>query len=231
MNVAIVTAGGVGSRMNSRIPKQFITVNDIPILIYTLKKFEQHPLIDAIIVPCLKDWQSALLAYKREYNITKLQWVVDGGSTGAESIMNCLQQLQNICKKDDVIIVNDGNRPLVSDAVLNDALNTYKQHGNAVACVPTTEVVVRKAPNAICSSESINRDELFRTQTPHVFSYGDLYEMYTTLIVRGDEPVAPCDAAIKLGREIYLSKGSDLNFKITTQDDLQMFKALHEQVE
>lgn len=229
MNVAIVTAGGVGSRMNSRIPKQFITVNDVPILIYTLKKFEQHPAIDAIIVPCLKDWQSALLAYKREYNITKLRWVVDGGGTGAESIMNCLNQLRDVCKKDDIIIVNDGNRPLVSDEVLTDALDVYNRHGNAVACIPTTEVVVRKTPDAICSSESINRDELFRTQTPHIFSYGDLYEMYAALIARGVEPVAPCDAAIRLGKDIYLSQGSDLNFKITTQDDLQMFKALHEQ--
>lgn len=228
MNVAIVTAGGIGSRMNSVVPKQFMTVDDIPVLIHTLRKFEAHDSIDAIIVPCLKDWQSALLAYKKEYSITKLRWVVDGGASGAESIMNCLDFLRDKCQPDDVIITNDGNRPLVSGEVIKNALEVYKKHGNAVACVPTTEVVVRKSSDDISSTETIDRNELFRTQTPHVFSYADMLDMYEkTKGVEGGV-VAPCDAAIRLGKEVFLSKGSDMNFKITTQEDLKIFKALNE---
>ena len=122
MNVAIIIAGGVGSRMHQDIPKQFINVYDKPIIIYTLEGFEKNPLIDAIEVVCIDGWQEVLKAYAKQFNITKLKWVVTGGNTGQESIRNGVFNLIDKVNDDDIIIIHDGIRPMVDDEVLNDVI-------------------------------------------------------------------------------------------------------------
>ncbi|SDW69766.1 2-C-methyl-D-erythritol 4-phosphate cytidylyltransferase [Kandleria vitulina] len=82
MNVAIIIAGGSGARMEQDIPKQFINVYDKPVLIYTLERFQNHPLIDAIEVVCIDGWENVLSAYAKQFNITKLKWIIQGGSQG-----------------------------------------------------------------------------------------------------------------------------------------------------
>ena len=99
MNIALLTAGGVGNRMHQEIPKQFLHVQNKPILIYTLESFQQHPSIDAIIVVGLEGWMDIIWAYAKQYNITKLKWVVAGGKTGQDSIKNGLNELKNHCKE------------------------------------------------------------------------------------------------------------------------------------
>ena len=132
MNIAIIIAGGVGSRMGQEIPKQFINVNDKPILIYTLEAFQKHPDIDAIEVVCIDGWEDILRAYAKQFGITKLKWVVKGGATGQESIRNGVYNLRDKCEEDDTIIIHDGIRPLVDDFVLNDVIVKAKKYGNAV---------------------------------------------------------------------------------------------------
>ena len=117
MNIAIVIAGGSGSRMNNEIPKQFIHIYDKPILIYTLEGFEKHPDIDAIEVVCLDGWQDILKAYAKQFHINKLKWVVTGGNTGQESIRNGVDNLAGVCSDKDIIIIHDGIRPMVDMAV------------------------------------------------------------------------------------------------------------------
>lgn len=227
MNIAVLTAGGVGSRLNNNIPKQFLTVNDIPIIIYTLQRFQDDKSIDKIIIACLKEWQPALLAYKKEFNIDKLEWIVEGGGTGAESIVNCLNKLSEEYSSDTTIIVHDGNRPLVSHDVIKDALEVYEKYGNAIACLPSTEVLLSVSDESPhCSGKSLNRDAIKRTQTPHVFALGEVSQLYEDSFKKGLSPVAPCDAALLNNHPVYLSKGSELNFKITTPEDLRILKAL-----
>ena len=120
MNIAIIIAGGVGSRMGHDIPKQFINVYDKPILIYTLEGFQKHPLIDAIEVVCIDGWHDVLWAYAKQYGIDKLKWIVSGGKTGQESIRNGVYNLEGKANSDDVIIIHDGIRPLVDETVLSD---------------------------------------------------------------------------------------------------------------
>ena len=131
-NIAIIIAGGSGSRMGQDIPKQFINVYDKPVLIYTLESFQRHPLIDAIEVVCIDGWHDVLWAYAHQFNISKLKGVVSGGNTGQESIRNGVFNLEDKAGDDDIVIVHDGIRPLVDAEVLTDVIKTAQRYGNGV---------------------------------------------------------------------------------------------------
>ena len=120
--IAIVIAGGSGQRMGEDIPKQFINVYDKPVLIYTLEGFQRHPQVDAIEVVCLAGWQEIVWAYAKQFEITKLKWIVEGGKSGQESIRNGVYHLEDKCEKDDIIVIHDGIRPLVDAVVLTDVI-------------------------------------------------------------------------------------------------------------
>ena len=141
MTVAIIIAGGSGSRMGQDIPKQFINVYDKPVLIYTLEGFQKHPQIDAIEVVCLDGWHDVLWAYAKQFSIDKLKWVVSGGKTGQESIRNGVYYLEGKVADNDIIIIHDGIRPLVDETVLTDVIIKARQYGNAVTSLPYNEQI------------------------------------------------------------------------------------------
>jgi 2-C-methyl-D-erythritol 4-phosphate cytidylyltransferase len=226
MNVALLTAAGSGSRMHQDIPKQFIHVDNKPVIIYTLEAFQNHPSIDAIIVVTLDSWSAVLWAYAKQFNITKLRWVVPGGASGQESIRNGLEVLKQELTDEDVVLVHDGNRPLVSSEIISDSLATYARYGSAVAVIPCTEVVF-ETDDGISSCVSTERERLRRTQTPHTYRLGDLYGAHLEAERRGiTNTAASCMLMKELGRPSYFSKGSEENLKITTLEDLKIFKAL-----
>ena len=165
-NIALLTAAGSGTRVHQDIPKQFLHVNNKPIIIYTLEAFQRHPNIDEICVVILKGWEEILKAYARQFNITKLKYVVEGGKSGQESIYNGLMAIREVRTEDDVVLVHDGNRPMVSQDVITDSLVKYAQYGSAVAAIPCTEVVF-VSETGTESEKSITIEMLWRTQTPH----------------------------------------------------------------
>lgn len=226
MNIALLTAAGSGTRTHQDIPKQFIHVNNKPIIIYTLEAFQKHPNIDAIVVVILKGWSEILWAYAKQFNITKLKYVVFGGESGQESIYNGLKEIQKNYSEDDVVMVHDGNRPLVSQDIITDSLVTYKKYGCAVAAIPCTEVVfVSKDREA--SSESIPREKLLRTQTPHTYQVKELLEAHEEARLKGiTNTAASCSLFECFGKKSYFSMGSEKNLKITTAEDIEIFKAL-----
>ena len=122
MNVAVIIAGGSGSRMGQDIPKQFINVYDKPVLVYTLEGFQKHPQIDHILVVCIDGWHDVVKAYAKQFGVDKLQWVVSGGNSGQESIRNGIYALEGICSDNDIVIIHDGIRPLVDETVLTDVI-------------------------------------------------------------------------------------------------------------
>jgi 2-C-methyl-D-erythritol 4-phosphate cytidylyltransferase len=151
--IALLTAGGIGSRMQQDIPKQFLHVNNKPIIIYTLEAFQNNPNIDSIIIAVLQDWDNILWAYAKQYKITKLKWVVTGGATGQESIHNCLVKLEEEgIDTNTPIMIHDGNRPMISQDIIADSIATFKKYGSAVAAIPCVEVVF-KSTNKISSNE------------------------------------------------------------------------------
>ncbi len=225
-NIALLTAGGVGSRMQNAIPKQFMTVFDKPIIVYTMERFEQHPSIDAIGVICLDGWQNILESYAKQYGITKLKYIAKSGSVGQESIKNGLMELKKHCSPDDIILVHDGNRPMISRDIISDCIAITKQKGNAIACIPCQEAML-ETEDGETSNASRPRETLKRTQTPHGFRLKDLLEAHEEAKVMGiTNSVASCTLMIELGKTINFSAGSEKNIKLTTQDDLDIFKAL-----
>ena len=227
MTVALLTAAGSGTRMGQDIPKQFIHVENKPILIHTMVAFQEHPLIDAILVVTIPSWVDVVQAYAKQFNITKLRWIVPGGATGQESIRNGLNKLSEELTADDIVMVHDGNRCMVSSEIISNSLATFKKYGSAVAAIPCVEAVFRSKDDGLSSTVSIPREQLFRTQTPHTYTLGKLLWAHEEAQKRGiTETAASCTLMQQLGETVYFSKGSEENLKITTIDDMMIFKAL-----
>lgn len=227
VKIALLTAAGTGTRMHQDIPKQFIHVENKPVIIHTMEAFQNHPGIDGIIVVTLESWTEVLWAYAKQFNISKLKWVVPGGTTGQESIRNGLNKLAEEFQSEEVtVLVHDGNRPLVTSEIISDSLATFAKYGNAVAAVPCTEVVF-ESEDGISSHVSTEREKLFRTQTPHTYRLDDLLWAHREAERKGiSGTAASCMLMKELGRETFFSKGSEENLKITTLEDLRIFKAL-----
>lgn len=227
MVVALLTAAGVGSRMKQDIPKQFMHVNNKPIIIHTMEAFQKHPLVDAIMVVTLPAWMDVLKVYAKQFNISKLKWVVPGGATGQESIHNGLKVLSKELGDDEVVLIHDGNRCNVSQEIISDSLATFKEHGSAITAIPCVEAVFRSGDGGLSSTDSIPREQLYRTQTPHVYTLGKLLWAHEEAGKRGiTNTAATCTLMQALGERVYFSKGSETNLKITTVDDLMIFEAL-----
>lgn len=225
--IALIIAGGSGHRMGQDIPKQFINVYDKPVIIYTLESFQKHPEIDAIEVVCIEGWYDVLSAYAKQYGIDKLKWIVPGGKTGQESIRNGVYNLESICSKDDIIIIHDGIRPLVEDAVISDVIVKCKQYGNAVTSMPYNEQIF-VIDNDNSTVKYIPRDTLRRVSTPQAYLFSKLDWAYHKAFKEGIGIYGSSytnTMMIELGERLYFAAGSDKNIKLTTKDDLEMFKA------
>lgn len=228
MTTAIIIAGGVGNRMGQSIPKQFINVYDKPILMYTLEGFEKHPMVDAIEVVCIEGWENVVWSYAKQYNITKLKWIVNGGASGQESIRNGVYNLEDKCSPDDVIIVHDGIRPLVDAEVLTDVIMKAQEFGNAVTSLPYNEqIFVVSKDDENTTTQFIPRETLRRVSTPQAYKFDLLDSKYHEAFekeigIYGSHYTNTM--MVELGVRLHFAAGSDKNIKLTTKDDLEMFK-------
>lgn len=226
--IAIIIAGGTGHRMGQDIPKQFINVYDKPIIVYTLEGFQRHPMVDAIEVVCLEGWHDVLWAYAHQFNISKLQWVVNGGNSGQESIRNGVFNLEEKVAPDDIIIIHDGIRPLVDDSVLTDVIQKAKEYGNGVTSLPYNEqifIVDEEDPST--TKQYIPRETLRRVSTPQAYKFKRLDEAYHEAFKKGIGIFGSAytnTMMVELGETLHFAAGSDKNIKLTTKDDLEMFK-------
>ena len=226
MTIALLTAAGTGSRMGQDIPKQFMYIEDKPLIIHTMEVFQKNPAIDKIIVVTLPAWMEVLKAYASQYSITKLEWIVAGGKTGQESIYNGLKELEKHCSKDDIIMIHDGNRCNVSNEIISSSLATYKEKWSAVAAIPCVEIVYY-SDDGQSSMKALPRENLYRTQTPHTYSLGKLLWAHSIAKEKNiTNTAASCGLMSELGEKVFFSKGSEENLKITTVEDLLIFKAL-----
>ena len=229
MTVVIVIAGGVGSRMGADIPKQFVLVDGKPVLFYTLDAFEQHPLVDAIELVLIEGWEKDVDAWKEQYGITKLKWVVKGGATGQESIRNGVFGLEGKCAAGDIVVVHDGIRPLVETSVLDDVIAKAKEFGTGVTSMPYNEqifLVDERDPAA--TRRYIPREPLRRVATPQAYRFDLLDQAYHEAFERKVGIYGSSytnTMMVELGHELHFAAGSDTNMKLTTPGDLEIFKA------
>lgn len=226
MNIALIIAGGRGQRMHQEIPKQFLNVNDKPVIIYTLEAFQSHPDIDKIGVVCVDGWHDILRAYARQYKIDKLDWVVSGGENGQSSIRNGVFHAEKLYGDGDIILVHDAIRPMVSHEIISDCIVQCKRHSSAVSIVPCNTVALRRTTEQT-SSEVVPRDKLALTQTPQAFPLKKLADAHRKALEMGiTNSIASCTLMVELGESVHFSIGAETNIKLTTPDDLKIFKAL-----
>ena len=225
----VIFAGGVGARMKSLdIPKQFINVYDKPVLIYTLESFQRHPMVDAIEVVCLEGWEHVLSAYAKQFGIDKLKWITTGGNTGQESIRNGVFNLEGKANNDDIIIIHDGIRPLIEPMVLTDVISKAQKYGNAVTSMPYNEqIFVVSEDDNTTTTQFIPRETLRRVATPQAYKFGLLDEKYHEAFEKGigiHGSHYTNTMMVELGVRLHFAAGSDKNIKLTTKDDLELFK-------
>ena len=166
-------------------------------------------------------------AYAKQFVITKLKWVVKAGNSAQESIRNGVYNLEDKCSADDIVIIHDGIRPLVDEGVLTDVIEKCKQYGNAVTSLPYNEQIFL-VDDEISTVKYIPRETLRRVSTPQAYTYGKLdqayHEAYEKEIgIHGSSYANTM--MVELGERLYFAAGSDKNIKLTTKDDLEMFKA------
>lgn len=226
-NIVLIIAGGVGARMGQDIPKQFINVYDKPVILYTLEAFQNHPEIDEIEVVCLEGWHDVLKAYAKQFGITKLVNVVNGGKNGQDSIRNGIYDIANRHHDDDdIVLIHDAIRPMLSKEVIDDNLRVCRKYGNAITVLPCNAAML-KTYDGIETEEQVPRDNLKETQTPQTFYLKDIVATHREALERGiTNSVASCTLYIELGKKLYMSKGSEKNLKLTTTEDIEIFKAL-----
>lgn len=227
MNVALVIAGGAGMRMGMDIPKQFISIYDKPIIIYTLESFQKHPQIDQIVLVCIDGWHEIMWAYAKQFNITKLSSIVSGGASAQESIRNGVEELQHICTKGDCVIIHDGIRPLIDEQVVSDVIVKCNKYGNGVTSLPYNEQIF-VVDDEISTTKYIPRETLRRVSTPQAYEYQLLSEAYKEAFAKDIGIYGSSytnTMMVELGHRLYFAAGSDKNIKLTTKDDLDMFKA------
>lgn len=226
MNIALILAGGCGSRTAQDIPKQFMNLYEKPLIIYTLENFEKHPEIDGIVVVCLDGWHEVLRAYAGQYGISKLKKIVSGGADGQESTQKGLEALSDLCTAEDVVLVHDGIRPFITEEVITDAITKCRQKGSGLSAVRCQETIVRTDDGAV-GAENIDRREIMRVQTPQAYKYGKAIWAYEEAQRRGIKGEVYINTLmLHLGETVHFSKGTERNVKITTADDLELFKAL-----
>jgi len=226
MNVALIIAGGTGARMKQNIPKQFLNVFDKPVIVYTLEKFQACREIDAIVVVAVSGWETMLWAYAEQFAITKLKSIIAGGACGQDSIYRGIAEIGKYYTGEDIVLVHDAIRPMVSEEIIEGCIRVVKEKGNAITVIPCQEAMLETKDQESTVS-SYPREQLKRTQTPQGFFLQDLMDMHREAKEKGIvNSVATCTLAVELGRILYFSKGSEKNLKLTTVDDLDIFKAL-----
>ncbi|HJJ28595.1 MAG TPA: IspD/TarI family cytidylyltransferase [Methanocorpusculum sp.] len=227
MNHALIFAGGTGIRMHATgKPKQFLELYGKPIIIYTLEVFDRHPEIDDIIIPCVAGWEGYLETLIEKYHIKKVRKVLTGGKNTQESKMNALCYMKEFAADDDIVLVHDAVRPLVTGKLISDNIAAVKEFGSAVTVVPFSEtgVVSVDGENA---DKTIIRNTMYIAKAPQSFYFKDLYEAHA----KGESmpytiTIDTCSLMTELGKTLHMVPCETTNIKITTPEDYYIFKAL-----
>lgn len=227
MNIAVLLAGGIDPTFKMDIPKQFVNVYNRPIIVYTMEIFQHHPEIDAIMVACIPGWENMVNAYAKQFNIGKLRWVIQGGKCGQETSKLAVDKLMEFCREEDIVVIHDAIRPMVSDEIISDSIYTCKKKGMGVAAVTSMDNVMM-TDDGMTGKLSISRYSFRRIQTPQTYPLGALKQAHEEAVYKNIRDENDTNSMIsRLGRNVSFSKGSDTNLKINTVEDVAMFRALY----
>ena len=225
-NYVILLAGGVGKRMDSEIPKQFLEVRGKPIIIYSLENFERNPQIEKIVIVCIKDWIDHLKGLLEKYKITKAVWITEGGATGHDSIRNGVYFLRDKISPEDFVIVHDAVRPVLPQKAIDEVIRVAHENGNAsssVACHPPI-VYTEDFKSGITD---VDREHVMLTASPQAYRYDLVLKCYDKAEEENKHNFTfTSSLLIHYGERVYFAKGTTSNIKITRKEDLALFEAL-----
>ena len=225
MAFALIFAGGVGTRMDSKdVPKQFLKVDGIPIIIRTIVHFEKHEQIDGIVVVCVEPWIGELQYELKTYGIRKVIKILPGGQTGFQSIHIGLEYLNGIMSGNDIVLICDGVRPCLSQELISECIEDAAIYGSAVPVTPSIDSVLYSEDGKFCE-RNISRKKIFITQAPQGYLMKEIMDAHREAIQKAIEPVSSADLMIELGREVHLFPGIRENIKVTTVEDLNALRA------
>jgi 2-C-methyl-D-erythritol 4-phosphate cytidylyltransferase len=225
MNIALIIAGGVGNRLGAGKPKQFVEVFGKPVIVYTLQAFQEHPMIDAIELVCVDGYQHYLMQLTKDNGIDKVIKIVTGGSEYELSIMNGVAGLDGIAQPDDIVMVHWSASPFVSEEIITDSIRVCKEKGNAISA--SYSYLLYGTNDGDCAKQSINRETFMTLSAPQSFLYKVIKDVYKQVELKNMlDYVEHHTTALMtaLGIPLYFSKGSNTNIKITTKEDLELFR-------
>ena len=229
MNIAIIFAGGVGTRLgNVGVPKQFLMVDGVPIIVHTLRVFQNNDQIDKIYISMVSTHIKQLERLVNLYELNKVCAIVPGGETGQDSIYNALKKAEEENPPDSIVLIHDGVRPILTDKVIDNNIVGVKEYGSAITCIPCTETIV-VSPDGITPVSIPARKELYKAQAPQSFYLGDILEAHDILRPspeRYTDIVDSCTIYFKLGRQLHFVQGNFGNLKVTTPNDVYVIEGL-----
>lgn len=226
-NIALIFGGGVGVRASTNgIPKQFLKVNEVPIIIRTIKKFDNNKDIDAIVLVCVDGYQQYLKRLLTDFNITKVAGIVTGGTSGQESIYKGLRYIGSLSIADDaIVLIHDAVRPMITLDLINDCIESTKVFGNGISALVCHETV------ASCGNGVVNeiypRDKLSMLRAPQAFYYKDIWQCHKQSLQDGFTNFTDsANMAAYYGHKLHLVTCDSKNIKITYPEDVFILKAL-----
>lgn len=226
MNIGIILAGGSGTRMGSDVPKQFIDIYGKPLIVHTIEAFDINPNIQYIAVICKEDWKEDLMIWIRKYGLTKVKWIIDGGDTRQGSVYNGISQLKDFCKDEDILVIHDAARPMVSQRIIDENITYTEKFGAVDTVIPSADTIIKSVDGEIIDAVPV-RKELYLGQTPQSFNFGLIKAAHEEAIKTGDlNATDDCQLVLKLNKKVHLVKGDKLNFKVTTFEDLLLLKSI-----
>ena len=228
MNIALILAAGTGSRMgNTDKPKQFLPIYGKPLMVHTIEAFEINDEVDAIVISTNEEYIDDVKVMCKQYDLSKVKAVIAGGDTRQISVFNGLQGVKSIgAKDDDVVIIHDSARPLISQKIISENIKCCKEFGAVDTVIKASDTIVHSEDGKKIKDIPI-RSELYQGQTPQTFKLSIIMNAHLAVKDKNIPNVTDDTKLVLLqGIDVHLVEGDKLNFKITTFDDLMMLKAL-----
>lgn len=222
---AIVLAGGRGKRMGYDVSKQFIHINNKPIIYYTLKRFIECNLIDKIVLVLPKDGIEYCKEILSKYSL-KVDYIVEGGAERQDSVYNGLKAVKN----SDIVLIHDGARPFVSEKIIRNGIDNARKYGSAAPGVMPKDTIKIKDSKSF-SVDTPDRNTLVAVQTPQVFKYDLIMECHERVKSEGRLVTDDTMVVESYGNKVYLYEGEYTNIKVTTPEDLLIAEYLAKDVE
>ena len=230
MNIALIFAGGTGSRINSRTrPKQFLELNGKPIIIHTLEYFEEAESIDAICVVCLEGWIAHFNDLVKKFNLQKIRWVVPGGDTGQDSIFKGLTAVfeDETVPRDAIMLIHDGVRPLISVSTVEDVVACARENGNAITVTSAYETIITVDENENVE-DVVDRKRAKLARAPQAFHLNDIYFAHIRAREENFDAIDSATLMRHYGHKLFTVEGPVENIKITSPSDFYIFRAIYE---